>query len=318
MSRSLRVAVGGSKEKVPDPCFAFLTLLAFWGLLATAGCVDPMGLTIAKARETSPPATFDETGSFGWYVAWGMSQSELDQYVARQKSKGFRLHNLEVYKDEGATRFAGIWLKDSRAWYARWRYKRAKFDRDFNVMRKKGYQPIDLEIINEKGYLRYSAVWIENPGGPHWVARWDLRNEQFLDELESWRGKGYRPIDIETYSIGGKTRYAYVMVRDPGGADWVARWSATFETIQPELASFVRQGYRVVDFEMSYPQGKRRISAIFVKDGRAGDSRLTLSRSSGQIRREIDRLGDRYRPVHMAIFPHKEGGLAYVLVWQRN
>ena len=293
-------------------------LPAVWGLLATAGCMDPMGWTIPKARETPPPATFDETGTFGWYAAWGMSQSDLDQYVARQKRKGLRLHDLEVYKEEGATRFAGIWLKDPRAWYGRWRYTRAQFDRDFNVLLKKGYQPIDLEIINEEGYLRYSTVWIENPGGPHWVARWDLRHAEFLDELESWRSKGYRPIDLEIYGIDGKTRYAYVMVHDPSGADWIARWGKTVEAIGPELDSFVRQGHRVLDIELSYPQGERRVSAIFVKDGRGGDSRLTVSRSSGQMKREIDRLGDRYRPVHMAIFPHKEGGLAYVWVWQRN
>jgi len=292
--------------------------LALLGLLALTGCVDPFGWSISKARTTPPPAAFDEAASFAWRAAWGMSQSSLARYVADYKRDGYRPHDLEVYREEGATRFAGIWLKDPRAWQARWRYARAEFDRDFRVLRGKGYQPIDLEIINEEGTLRYSAVWIENPGGPAWVARWDLRHEQFLDELESWRARGYRPVDLEIYGIEGNTRYAYIMVHDPARAEWVALWGKTVETMGPELDSLTRQGYRVLDFEPSYPQGELRLSAILVKDDRVGDTRWTLSRSTGQIQAEIARLGDRYRPIHMAIAPHKEGGMAYLWIWQRN
>jgi len=292
--------------------------LALCGLLAVAGCVDPFGWSIPRARTTPPPAAFDETASFAWRAAWGMSQASLGRYVADYKASGYRLHDLEVYREEGATRFAGIWLKDGRAWQGRWRYTRADFGRDFRILRGKGYQPIDLEIVNEEGTLRYSAVWIENPGGPAWVARWDLRHEQFLDELESWRAKGYRPIDLEIYGIEGNTRYAYVMVHDPARADWVARWGKTVEAMEPEMDSLTQQGYRVLDFEPSYPQGQLRLSAFLVKDGRGSDTRWTLSRSTGQIQAEIARLGGRYRPIHMAIAPHKEGGMAYGWIWQRN
>jgi len=295
-----------------------LPRVALCGLLALVGCVDPFGWTIPRARTQPPPAAFDETRSFAWRNAWGMSQSSLARYVAELKAEGYRPHDLEVYRDEGFTRFAAIWLKDSRAWQARWRSARGEFDRDFRILRDKGYQPVDIEIINEEGTLRYSAVWIENPGGPGWVARWDLRHEQFLDELESWRARGYRPIDLEIYGIEGRTRYAYVMVHDPAGAGWLARWGKTAEAMDEEMSLLAQQGYRVLDFEPSYPRGQLRLSGIFVRDGRGGDIRCTISRSSGQIRAEIARLGDRYRPIHMAIAPHKEGGLAYLWVWQRN
>jgi hypothetical protein len=43
-----------------------------------------------------------------------------------------------------------------------------------------------------------------------------------------------------------------------------------------------------------------------------------MCRSSGQISSAIDRLGSTHRPIHVAIGPHKEGGLAYLWIWQRN
>ena len=287
-------------------------------LLAATGCMDPMGWGIPEARTSPPPAAFNETGSFGWYAAWGMAQSDLGRYVAEQKRRGMRLHDIEVYKDEGATRFAGIWLKDPRAWYGRWRYTRGQFDRDFKVLCDKGYQLTDIEVINEKGTLRYSSVWIENPGGPGWRAGWDLRPDELLDQLESWRARGYRPIDIETYGIEGRIRHAYVMAHDPAGAGWTARWGKTADAMTAELDSLVRQDHRIVDFELSYPQGERRVSAIFLKDGGGHDTRWTLCRSSGELKQAIDRLGGGHRPVHMAIYPHKEGGLAYAWIWGRN
>lgn len=287
-------------------------------LLCLTGCLGPFLSPIPKASTAPPPPTFNESAGFHWRAWWGMSQDTLGRTVADLKREGYRLHDIEVYREEGHTRFAAIWLKDPRLWGGWWRQTRSQFDRNFRLMSGKGYQPIDLEIINEEGTLRYSSVWIENPGGPHWVARWDLRHEGFLDELEAWRAKGYRPVDLEVYGIGGRTRYAYIMVHDPRAATWVARWGKTAEDMADERRTRAQQGYRVVDFEPSYPQGKPRFSAIFVRDGRGSDWLLTLNRSSGQIRSDIRRLGDRYRPIHLAVGPHKEGGLAYVWIWQRN
>ena len=49
---------------------------------------------------------------------------------------------------------------------------------------------------------------------------------------------------------------------------------------------------------------------------RLRDSALMLS--DPPQRQVIDRLGRGHRPVHMAIYPHKEGGLAYAWIWRRN
>ena len=282
------------------------------------GCLDPTGRPIPQVDKTSQRPPFDETGSFPWKVVWGMSQAEFGRHVSKYQREGYRPHDLEAYRDEGNTRFAGIFLKDGRGWQVRWRSTRSQFDRDFKTLRAKGYQLVDLEIVKERQTLRYSSVWISNPGGPAWRARWGLTHGEFLDELEQYRGQGYRPTDLEIYGTGNRTRYAYVMARDPGRAPWQARWGKTSDTIGAAMDSMTRQGYRIADFEPSYPQGKLRFSAIFIKDARRRNTTWTMSRSGGQIKREIKRLGSRYRPVHLAIGPHKEGGLAYLVVWQQN
>ena len=255
---------------------------------------------------------------YAWRAVWGMSQAAFGRAVSKNKREGYRPHDIEVYRDEGRTRLAGIFLKDPRAWQARWRRTRGEFDRDFEVLRRQGYTPIDIEVINGRGTLRYSSIWIENPTGPPWRARWGLTNGEFLDELEEYRRKGYRPIDLEIYGIDGKTRYAYVMIRDPRRPRWVARWGLTVESMGTEMDSMSRRGYRAADFEPAYPRGKLRLSAIFLRDARAGDWQWTMLRSSGQIQRAIRRLGNRYRPIHVAVGPHVEGGLGYLWIWQRN
>ncbi len=297
--------------------------LAAFALLLPALCsgcqqLDALINPVPPARTLPPPQTFDESASFGWMVWWGMSHDYLAPRSMEMNRQGYRPQNLEVYKDEGDTRYACIYLRDARAWQARWHYDRAGFDREFRILRDKGYQPIDVEVVNEQGNLRYSSLWIENPGGPAWVARWHLTHDEFLDELEDYRRKGYRPIDLEIYGIEDGTRYAYVMIHDPENSDWRAVWGKTTEDMQEETDSLVRRGYRMIDLEASYPQGDLRLSGIFVKDRQPTAWRWTLSRSGGQIRREIDELGGRFRPVCMAIAPHKEGGLAYVIIWRAN
>jgi hypothetical protein len=273
---------------------------------------------IRQARTVPPPYKFDESGVFSWRVVWGKSQSAFVRSISSMTRKGYRLHDLEIYRDEGATRFAGIFLKDSRRGQVRWRRTHSQFERDFEVLKGRGYQPIDLEVINERGTLRYSSVWMENPGGPAWRMRWGLTNGEFLDELEIHRRKGYRPTDIEVYGIGAKTRYGYVMVHDPRSSAWTARWGKTPDSMDAEMRSQQRRRSRVIDFEPSYPQGKLRLSAIFVADSSARGWKWTMCRSSGQISSAIDRLGSTHRPIHVAIGPHKEGGLAYLWIWQRN
>ncbi len=280
--------------------------------LTSGGCVE-----IPDARTEPPPETFDETASYGWRVVWGMSQDEFGRAVETYKQEGYRLDDLEVYRDESVTRFAGIFLKDSRAWQARWRQTWRQFDWDFRILRDKGYQPIDLEIINEDGDLRFSSVWIENPGGPAWVMRWNLNYSQFTDEMADYRSKGYRMTDLEIYGFENNTRYAYVMVYDPG-VEWEARWGLTMDRVDRELDDLLGQGYRIVGFEASYPQRWLRLSGVFVRDGRWVDWTWTTSRSSGEISLDIDRMGSRYRPSHVAIGPHEDGGLLFSWIWVDN
>jgi hypothetical protein len=294
-----------------------LVISVLW-LFAASGCLGPSFGIVPPARTTSPPYAFDESGAFSWKTVWGMSQSVFSKKVSSMTRDGYRLHDMEVYHDEGNTRFAGIFLKDSRRGYVRWRLTRSQFDRDFEVMSGQGYQPIDLEIINEHGTLRHSSVWMENPGGPGWRMRWGLTNGEFLDELDTWRNKGYRPTDIEVYGIGAKTRYAYIMVHDPSGANWTARWGKSVESMGSEMNSQQRRGSRIIDFEPSYPQGKLKLSAIFIADSSSRGWTWTMCRSSGQITSAINRLGSTHRPIHVAVGPHKEGGLGYLWIWQKN
>ena len=287
-------------------------------LPAAMGCLGPSWRPVPKARTTSPPYAFNENGSFSWKAVWGQSQSYFSRSISSMTRDGYRLSDLEVYKDEGDTRFAGIFLKDSRRGYVRWRLTRGQFDRDFKVMVQQGYQPIDLEVINERGTLRYSSVWMENPGGPAWRMRWGLTHGEFLDELDTYRRKGYCPMDIEVYGTGSGTRYGYVMVRDSSRSAWTAVYGKSVESMSSEMDYHRRRSSRILDFEPSYPQGKLKLSAIFVSDASARGWTWTMCRSSGQIHNAIEKYGGSHRPVHVAIGPHKEGGLAYLWIWRRN
>ena len=106
----------------PKLC-VLLVLVVF--LAAAAGCLDPSLRMIPQARTAPPPYAFNESGAFSWQVVWGKSQSAFARSISSMTRKGFRLHDLEVYRDEDATRFAGIFLKDSRRGQVRWRRTRS-------------------------------------------------------------------------------------------------------------------------------------------------------------------------------------------------
>ncbi len=147
--------------------------------------------------------------------------------------------------------------------------------------------------------------------------RWNLDYETFHDEIDDYGRQGYRPTDLEIYGYEGGTKYGYVMVYEPD-VEWQARWGLSVERMMEEMDDLMDQGYRLADFEASYPQGEVELSAIFVLDDDWSDWTWTFSRSSGEIRQAFDMMKATHRPVNIVVAPHEEGGMLYAWIWLEN
>ena len=295
----------------------FATWFVLLALTLTPGCGDPLGWDIPDARTSAPPEAFSELASHAWYATWGASQAAFNRKVTQYAAEGYRLADLEIYRYDGQTQFAGIWLKDHRAWKAWWQHDRHAFDQQFKVMSAKGYQPVDLEITSFDGDARYSAIWIENPVGPRWVMRWGLDYEQFKDELDARAAEGYQPVDLEMVEVNGHARYAYIMVFAPD-VDWVIRWGLSRDRMGEELDALVLEGYRIIDLDVFFPGGEVRGGAILVRDDWPVDWDFTMSRSSGELDEVFEGMGGYYRPASIFVAPHEDGGMLYVWTWLAN
>lgn len=98
-----------------------------------------------------------------------------------------------------------------------------------------------LEAASE--LTRYAALWTREKG-PVWQARHGLSTAEYQQVFDNLAEKGYRPVEVNGYSVGGQARYAAIWEQREGPA-WVARHGMLSDVYQEEFFKFASEGYRL-------------------------------------------------------------------------
>jgi len=245
-------------------------------LVLAVAALGPSALAAAPASAAVPDPERDSSAPTGWHWWYGLSEAQLKQ---RYGQDGDRIIDIEV-QSTSPTRFAVATVRNAgvyqRGWY--WYYGLTATQLKARI-NEKGARLIDLETYESGGQRRFAAVMVVNSGDAaknwHWyhgVSRDTLADR--LDEHDS------RLIDLESYSSGGETRYAAIMIRN-SGVDKKGWWwwrNVPLSTVQAKATA---NGARTFSLDR-LPNG--RYNALQVK--RAGEF------SAYEINVDARRVGD--------------------------
>lgn len=180
------------------------TLLAATGLALAAAAPAAVAAAPDPERHATTPT--------GWHWYYGLSAAQVKQ---RYAAHGDRLVDVEV-QSTSPYRFAVATVRNkgvyARGWY--WYYGLTAAQVKAKLKEKKG-RLIDLETYVDGGTRRFAVVMVVNKGqaAKNWHWYHGLSAASLKARLSQHKS---RLIDLESYSQGGTTKYAAVMIRNTG------------------------------------------------------------------------------------------------------
>lgn len=181
------------------------TLLAATGLALAAAAPAP-------ATAAAPDPERHATTPTGWHWYYGLSAAQVKQ---RYQAHGDRIVDLEV-QSTSPYRFAVATVRNqgvyARGWY--WYYGLTASQLKARLKEKQG-RLIDLETYVAGGQRRFAVVMVRNTGqaAKNWHWYYGISAASLKARLSEHKS---RLVDLESYSQGGTTRYAAVMIRNSG------------------------------------------------------------------------------------------------------
>ena len=146
-------------------------------------------------------------------------------------------------------------------WVARHGLTSSQYQAEFDKWVGAGYRLTSVSGYDAGGTARYAAIW-RKTAGPAWQARHGLTSAQYQSAFDALRARGYRPIVVDGYEVGGTVGYAAIFIRDSSVA-WVARHGLTGAQYQAEFDARLAQGYRLRSVSGYTSGGAARYAAVW-------------------------------------------------------
>jgi hypothetical protein len=146
----------------------------------------------------------------------------------------------------GLLAFALVFISitsDAQDWVARHAMSPATYQSEFNTWNGKGYRLTSLTGYTKSGQELYAAIW-KKQSGAAWAARHGMSAAQYQTAFTDFAGKGYRPVSISGYAVGGQAKFAAIWDKSTGPA-WAAKHNMTAAAYQAAFTDFASKGYRI-------------------------------------------------------------------------
>lgn len=178
----------------------------------------------ASGNKTLYAAIWVKNNSQAWAEYRDMSATDYATKFKDFQGKGYRVMDLESYRQGGRQKYAAIWIKNTnqRGWAA-WRDMSATgFANKWQTQRDQGYRLIDFEAYPTAAGTRYAGVWRQNNDRRNWSGRVGV--DQAIENYQKANGIPGISVVIQK---NGKTLYA----RGFGYADTIQKQVAHSGTI---------------------------------------------------------------------------------------
>jgi CubicO group peptidase (beta-lactamase class C family) len=193
----------------------------------------------------------------------------------------------------------------------------AQFSDYFKAMSDKGYMVIDIEVDEIDGTQRVGAVWQRNIDGRGWFEYRNMTSSEFHDKWVELKDRGFRVIDQEAYSLGGKMLYAGVWIKNTEGLAWASFRNATSSEFSDLFNRYKDDGLMIIDVD-AYPiGGEMRYSAVWVENSENLAWQEWRNMTSSEFSDKFQELKGEYRMIDVEGYI-RDGKQNYAGIWIEN
>ena len=173
------------------------------------------------------------------------------------------------------------------SWVSLRDYSSAAFAAKFDEL-KSTMMVIDLDVDVIGGDYRVGAVFRKNPDGRGWVSLRDLSGTAFAAKWDELKAKGFRPVDQESYVVGGKRLFAGVWIENREHLGFASYRGVDSAAFSAKFDHYRDLGLMPVDVDV-YPTGDGlRYAAVWVENSEHLGWKLKRGLTSTQFASNFD------------------------------
>jgi CubicO group peptidase (beta-lactamase class C family) len=178
--------------------------------------------------------------------------------------QGFRLLDLNGYGINGVDHFATVWEQSpGPAWIARHDQTSQQHNGLFDTLPDEGFRPIAVSGYDKGGEARFASLW-QQLNGVDVHAKHGMTGAELQAEFNALDGTGFRPVDINGYTVAGQVRFAAIWDRSPM-PESLARHGMTPAEYQTTFKHLEDHGYILLRVSGYDEGGQTRYAAIWIK-----------------------------------------------------
>jgi hypothetical protein len=182
------------------------------------------------------------------------------------------------------------------------------FQKWIDEIRHNDMRPIYVNGYNTGDSTEFAGVAVPNPNGLKWEAKIHLTSDDYKDQFDVMKDKGFRPLTVSGYINNGRRRYTAVFVKDDKPIKCEARHNQTRKEFDETLKNMRKNGMRpsivtgCVDSD-----GDVHFTSLFVD---AGDRDWQIKRdlSAAKYSDQVGEwLNNGYRPTDVSVYDTDDG-----------
>ena len=151
---------------------------------------------------------------------------------------------------------------------ARYGIDEAHYQTEFDKIWTCGYYPVWINGFDVNGKTYFNAIFRASKNVT-WVARHNLDGTKYQAEFDKWGKAGYRLININSYLLKGKLRYAAVWKKD-NSVNWMAYHGQTLAWHETNFEKHFKAGWIPVNVSCTHVGSKTYVAALWEKKNTGG------------------------------------------------
>ena len=204
---------------------------------------------------------------------------------------------------------------DEVAWNSIRNYSQDAWVDYFNE-NKDEFIPTDVEVDVVNGEVKFGATWQRNLDNRAWEQWHLLTSDQFGDKWQDLNSRGFRLVDQEAYTVGGRLRYSGLWVENTEKYKWASYRNLSSEAFSEKFEE-LKDDHIIIDVE-AYTSGARTLYAMVWVENREGLAWAEhRNMTQAQFESRFDQYKDQYRVLDVESY-RRNGQQQYAATWVEN
>jgi hypothetical protein len=144
----------------------------------------------------------------------------------------------------------------------------ANYQAEFDKIWTCGYYPIWVDGFDVNGKTYFNAIFRPSKN-VNWVARHNMDGKKYQTEFDTWAEAGYRLININSYLLNGKVRYAAVWKHD-SSVNWMAYHGQPLSWHEANFEKHHKAGWVPANVSCVHVGSKTYVTALWEKKNTGG------------------------------------------------